>query len=86
MKLLGNDDLIKDVKRHLRISDCCGGLPFQWNEVLNQLEIKSKKKRYRLAVRVGVATLYLIIALVQAFRVIDRASTMVIVSQFVNCT
>ncbi len=78
MKLLGNGGLLGDVKLNLKFSGLLGGLPFKWNKATNKLEIKSQKKQIFLGLRQGIAVLNLFLSLIQTFRVINRASMMVI--------
>ncbi len=78
MMLLGSGGLLKDVTRNLCYSDWSGGLPFQWNETLNILERKTQKQLRSFSIRLGVATLYFILALIQTSRVLNKASLMVI--------
>ncbi len=78
MKLVGKDGLLQDIKLNLWISDWLGGLPFEWNETLNQLEIKDSKKRQILSFRLGLATLCFILVLIQAFSVLKGSPLMVI--------
>ncbi len=78
MKLLGKDGLLKDIKLNLRYSGWNGGLPFQWNETHGILEKKPQKDLRKLGLRLGIATLYFIVSLIQVFRIFNRASLMVI--------
>ncbi len=78
MKLLGKGGLLEDIKRNLRYSDWSGGLPFQWNEDRNILERKSEKELHKLGFRLGLATVYFILALINVLRVLNRTSLMVI--------
>ncbi len=78
MKQLKTGGLLEDIKINLRYSDWNGGLPFQWNETLNILEKKTPKELRKLGIRLGIATLYYILALIQFFRVFSKSSLMVI--------
>lgn len=78
MVLLGQGGLLKDIILNLRYSDWCGGLPFQWNDKLNKLEMKSPKQLNIFRIRLWIAFLFLIAALIQVVRVFKRAPLMVV--------
>ncbi len=93
MKLLGKDGLLKDIKLNLRISDWLGCLPFEWNETLNQLEMKNPKKLRNISFRLGIATLHFIMVSIQVYRVLKGSSltvithnTMVLATFFMSLT
>lgn len=78
MKLLGKYGLLEDIKLCLRYSDWMGGLPFRWNEKLNQLEIKSPRERRQHGWHLKIAASYLTVGLIQTFRVYSMAPLMAI--------
>ncbi len=78
MELLGTGGLLEDVKRSLRYSDWCGTFPFKWNDTKQQMEMKNTWKRYIFGCQLGVALLYIILALIQNYSVLQTASLMII--------
>ncbi len=88
MKPFIQGSLLEDVKLCLQISYLGGGLAFQWNKTLNQLEVKCKLSRYALGIRLGIATFYLIVQFIQASTVLNGASPMVITHSimYIICT
>lgn len=86
MTLLGNGGFLKDIKHALQISDWFGALPFQWNDELDQLELKSEKKRFYFKCRLVLGILYYILAMIQVFCVIGNASLLVITHSVLNMT
>ncbi len=78
MNVLRTGDLLEDVKLTMRYSDCIGGLPFRWNDTLNVLQMKTEHELRKLGFRMGLATLYFILASIQAFIVKEQMSLMVI--------
>ncbi len=78
MVLLGKHGLLDCIRLNLRYSDWCRGHPFQWNDAKNYLDLKNQKKLNVYSVRVGLAALYFILALIQVIQVFPNSSLMVI--------
>jgi len=50
---------------NIKVSDYCASIPYKWNGKKQRLELKSGAKLFVYNIRVGLAILYLLLALVQ---------------------